>query len=681
MENLILRGFVLASLFSLGNATWLVAQGGKAEPAAENRSVADLINGLRDSNVDKKVEALNALEKLGPKAKPAIPDLVSALRNMDARVQRGAIVVLGSIGPDAKETLPTLKQLLSESKPENSFHAHALIGSIMQISPRIDHDITRALVAHSTIKTGEALVLSFLHKHAAELTPHLIALLDDIDVNVRVRASQAFLRMSEPDQAKISIIKKLGDVAKPIAPALLKKLDDPSSSAAIAAARALTHVDPELGTKAIPYVVRWLKDGTTAKEFNNSYAAYILQPVAKAAIPALIDALDDKDIVVRNQITAALAQVGGSLDPLIKALDHEKMYVRAGAAKAIATLYSGGAKAAPALANALKDPELVVRYAAAAALVWTGTNRMREAVPVLVEVMRDQSKEDKQHAAYLLTRIGPAAKSAVPDLIALMKDEHLPVRLEAALALSAIDVGAASKAVGVLIEGLGSSNQFHPRQSAKALAEIGPPAKDAVPALEKLFDSKDVHARYSAAEAVARIDPSKVESAVKVLAATLKDPKNLNSMVRVYALTSLRKIGPAAKTATPALEEMLGDDGSFHAEVAITAICLAGEDARVAIKYIREHILKDSDDPDAYDIIDFFPNLGAHARIFLPEIRTVLESTKVPRFQELMCDAIAEVGPNAKDLEPQLKALIQKSKRKSTVEAAEKALAAIGAKN
>ena len=672
-------GFVLATLVTLGGTAPIFAddgKGGRAAPPADKSSVDELINGLRDNDIDKKLEALRGLQQLGPKAKAAIPDLISALRNKDARVQRGAIDALATIGPDAKEALPTLRLMLSEDKQGGNYHVYSLIYAVVQISPKFDLEITRAIVANSTLKSGESLVIGYLPKYAAELTPHLIILLDDIDVNVRVRVSQAFLRMTDPDQAKNTIIKQLGDKAKPIAPALLKHVDDSDPKAAAAAAVALTHVDPELGAKAIPQVIAWLKTGP--KGFGDYTAAEILRPVAKAAIPALIDALDEKDAGNRGNIAATVALIEGSTEPLIKALEHENVLIRAGAAKALAFTYRRVSSVSTALVAALKDSERIVRFAAADALVWTGSERVREGVPVLIEVIRDGADEEQASAAGLLKRIGPSARAAVPDLIALLKDDGIGVRLEAALALTAIDVVSASKAVDALIEGTQSTKQFDQHHAAKALAEFGPPAIRAVPALEKLYEANYVHARYSAAEAVARIDPTRIESAVKVIVDTLKHKKNQSSMVRVYSLDSLRRIGPAAKSAIPALNEILKDDGPFHGEVALTAMCLDGENAKEAVKFIREHLGKD--DEDSEDLIECLPKYSAQAKLFLPEIRQVLETSKNSYLQIQMCETIARIGPAAGDLAPSLKALIAKTKNKHLIECAEQAIVAIAAK-
>lgn len=680
MQAHFLRIFVAGSLLAMATTPVLYAGDGKIGKVEASLGIDDHINNLRNGDLEKKLEALGALQALGPKAKAAVPDLIAALRHNESRIQYAAVLTLIQIGADAKEALPTLKLLLANPKEIDRFYAHHLIHATIAIGQKIDLETARLLAIHKTVKVGTPLVYGYLDTHAAELTPHLIKLLDDLDVEVRTVASGAFLEMTKEYSGKEStIIKKLGDKAKPIGPALVKQLDDPNATVVFAAANALTHVDPELGPKAIPVVLKILKAGN--QKLVNSYeVAGILKPISKAAIPPFIEALDEKNAGIREEVAAALAQLDGAIEPLAKALQHKKTLVRAGAAKALATMYTSGAPAAPELVKALKDSELIVRFAAADALVVIGTDRSREAVPVLVEVIRDGNEEEKKHAVGLLAHIGPPAKAALPSLIALLKDERFPVRFEAALALTTIDAGEGAKAVSALIEGAKSDDNYKQQNAAKALAAIGPPAKEAVPALEKLFEAKYVHARYSAAEAVARIDPSKVESAIKVIVATLQDKKNKSSMVRNHALSSLRRIGPAAISAIPALDEMLKDKGPFHAEIAVTALGIGGENAKAAVQFIREHLVKQPLDDEGYDLFELLPQFGANAKLFIPEIRTVLEKGKTPYVQEHICEMIESIGPHAKELEPQLRALIEKAKRKQTKEAAEKALVAIGVK-
>lgn len=97
--------------------------------------------------------------------------------------------------------------------------------------------------------------------------------------------------------------------------------------------------------------------------------------------------------------------------------------------------------------------------------------------------------------------------------------------------------------------------------AAKALGQIGPSAKEAVPALTATFEDKnqDVHVRVTAADALAQIGPEAKE-AVPALTAAFTD-KDEDEDVRNSAGEVLRQLGPAAREAVPALSAVLADTG------------------------------------------------------------------------------------------------------------------------
>ena len=88
-------------------------------------------------------------------------------------------------------------------------------------------------------------------------------------------------------------------------------------------------------------------------------------------------------------------------------------------------------EAVPALVEALKDGSSGVRTRAALAL-WQLTGDAGLAVPVLIESLQDRLA--RLDAAVALGRMGPAARDAVPALVAVLDDDFPLVRTYAALA-------------------------------------------------------------------------------------------------------------------------------------------------------------------------------------------------------------------------------------------------------
>ena len=82
------------------------------------------------------------------------------------------------------------------------------------------------------------------------------------------------------------------------------------------------------------------------------------------------------------------------------------------------------------------------------------------------------------------------------------------VRLEAALAITAIDVGAAEPAIPPLREHV--RLKYRGAEAARALADIGPRAKEAIADLEELLKQDNPHTKLASAEAIAQaraVDP------------------------------------------------------------------------------------------------------------------------------------------------------------------------------
>jgi HEAT repeat protein len=157
---------------------------------------------------------------------------------------------------------------------------------------------------------------------------------------------------------------------------------------------------------------------------------YDLGPEAKPAVPDLARALKDSDLFVRRFAAQALGEIGldarQALPALKTALGDSKKEVVEAAATALGKLGAGGISA---LTDVIKDrkQEVDLRKAAIAALGTAGASA-KDAVPILVEVLKDgmgkkpKKKKDpggtdlRVEAAVALGDIGPDAKEAVPAL-------------------------------------------------------------------------------------------------------------------------------------------------------------------------------------------------------------------------------------------------------------------------
>ena len=125
-------------------------------------------------------------------------------------------------------------------------------------------------------------------------------------------------------------------------------------------------------------------------------------------------------------------ELATAIDALILAVEGGDVTVVVAAADAIETIGSKGAKAAPALASKLDDPQPWVRMACMHALQAIG----EPAVPALLGAFRTGPGGAPVRSVIVLGGIGPAAKAAVPELRKALKEgpENMRNWVEEALA-------------------------------------------------------------------------------------------------------------------------------------------------------------------------------------------------------------------------------------------------------
>jgi HEAT repeat protein len=207
-------------------------------------------------------------------------------------------------------------------------------------------------------------------------------------------------------------------------------------------------------------------------------------PPPLAAVPSLLSLLQDEDRGVRLRAALALGdlarEVRRVLPPLRSALQEA----------------------------ALHDEDGGVRAEAVRALLRAGPQPATE-IGALVDALRSEVDAVRFHAALALGDLGPAGRPAVPALIrASLWDEEAAVRVGAALALWKIDQRD-PLVQGVLTEALGDANELVCWIAAEFLGQMGPAAREAVPALRQTLrrDFKLALIKTGVKLALERIDP------------------------------------------------------------------------------------------------------------------------------------------------------------------------------
>jgi HEAT repeat protein len=301
-----------------------------------------------------------------------------------------------------------------------------------------------------------------------------------------------------------------------------------------------------------------------------------LGEIGEPAIPALIEALQDENLQVRQSATEVLRQSGRPVIPaLVKALTNSDVELRRRAAallKKVSRSYWNSSELSKVktvvsqLIPLLQDSDAGVRSSAASALGNIGAEA-KTAVSQLIPLLQDSDAGVRSSAASALGNIGAEAKTAVSQLIPLLQDSDAGVRSSAASALG--NIGAEAKtAVPQLVSLLQDSDEGVCSSAASALGKIGAEAKTAVPQLILLLqdsDSSDV--RKSAANALVSIAEAK--TAVPQLVLLLKDS---DPNVRQSVASALGSIGAEAKTVVPQLVSLLKDSDSNVRSSAASAL-------------------------------------------------------------------------------------------------------------
>ena len=212
------------------------------------------------------------------------------------------------------------------------------------------------------------------------------------------------------------------------------------------------------------------------------------------------------------------------------------------------------------------------------------------------------------------------------------------------------------KDVAACIKGLDSDSPATPRAAAYALAEMGPEAAPAVPALIALIDDEDV--RMVAFRALERIGPE-ARAATPALASALE---NEDGFVRVGAAFALMGIGPEALGAVlPAIHDPFGST----ARTVVGWIDRNGFAAEVVSELIKVLETGANSDPRvrAAAAIGKTGQAGAQA---VPVLVKMLSDPQA-RMRRCAAGALGELGPVARDALPALQSALGREGEYSSV--------------
>jgi HEAT repeat protein len=210
-------------------------------------------------------------------------------------------------------------------------------------------------------------------------------------------------------------------------------------------------------------------------------------------LAVLLKSLKHSDAEVRRSAAVALesfgAEAAAAVPVLVQALDDPDGSTQVAAAR---TLGQMGAAALPGLLEALRKPEKFVRREAIWALVRMGS-AAKKAVPALAEALRDSDPRVRLGAAQALGAIGPDASAAIPSLIECLKDSNLIFCRLAAQALTRLG----PEALPALQQASQSPDPFVRREALWALGHLGQSTLDLATSGASVDPSSDTPNRFA----------------------------------------------------------------------------------------------------------------------------------------------------------------------------------------
>jgi HEAT repeat protein len=356
--------------------------------------------------------------------------------------------------------------------------------------------------------------------------------------------------------------------------------------------------------------IRNLKDNNALLRRRAAAALATYGPEAKEAIPPLIETLDDQDADVSLVAVNALVSIGNEAQPaLVKALHHSKPRVRAGAWSALTRMGPAAKTVLPDVLAILSNPkeESLARQSAARAVAAIGMEAS-DAIPALLDALKDADDPLRNAAALALPAIGPENGGVVKGLAAALRDAKFPQG----------ELGA-----------------------AQALRSLGPRARNAIPDLmavsENATYTTDVRAAavYSFAEMGVEARP-----AVKRLAGLLRDGGQPEKL-RIAVAQTLGLLRTEGKPALAALNEVLRDPnspGALSAEATRALAPMEQEGLQVLILLVNE-----GNTTAQVTSIQLLQNLVEGAKSAIPALMEAAAQDKDPEVRRMANNAARSI--------------------------------------
>ena len=410
-----------------------------------------LASHLEDDDLSVRQEIVSGLGRAGVKG---VPFLVRALANSNDSTRLLALSSLKQLGPNARKAGDSLERLLLDASPDLYEEAKAVMVEIgMDLLPfclsALASPDGKARLRAAEILTEPAQAT----ERAGAAIPALRQLLlgekeEEFDGSDYHTALESLFRASV-QSAKVGLGDEdfrirslaascLGDAATcrdQALSALVLALKDQDWRVRQAAAESLGYLEED---EAVLPLTAALADEAAGVRIAATEALGRFGPKARAAAPALLEALKSEDPEERKQAASTLGDIGGKIEGAV-----------------------------PSLRRLVEDPSPKVRIWAAYALARLGGDEGL-GLPFLLPALTEFEDDLRACTAMAIGRIGRPARAAIPDLKKLLTDSSYFVRASAARALARMGV----ESLPVLLELIRPLNRTSPLELWHALNEM-----------------------------------------------------------------------------------------------------------------------------------------------------------------------------------------------------------------
>jgi len=508
---------------------------------------------------------------------------IELLDNPDPLRRLAAARALAEIGPAAKPAVPAL----IDKVVDDDFLRSDASFTLGEIGPAAKPAIPAMIqAARHTGYFEQGIIGSSIGKIGPTAIPALIDL----------ARNQPKLRW-----VVLDAIKQIGPDAQAAVPCLTEMLLDNEISVRVEAAYAIW-----LTTHRLDMI------GVMASAFRDSeeYAKLVagdnlgaIGPEAVKALPTLVQALGDEYDNVRNRAATAIGRIG----PKAKAVVPDLLRARGRVEKrrrpvnVTIAITQIGQDAVPALLDGLKDGSKAVRQVSVFALAAIGPPGALEAIPRLGEMLTCPDADERVMVAAALWKLRRDDR-ALPVFLRVVRerdasvhpglffdpDLHIVRDLDTSAypsVLWQIDLlGSEAKvAVPDLIDVVEHEKKAYIRTDAAiVLGHVGPDAQAAIPALRAALNDQDERLSAQAALALWRIAADEVALSFLI--------EKLRSSEKVYLThfsDALTEIGPPAAATVPIFIEKFKSHRDYR-YTAMRALAKIGPAAKAALPTLIE---------------------------------------------------------------------------------------------